>query len=181
MGLLRKSLYSIVGLGSWCLRGFLEKAARSAGNLQEANPRLDGLGKELAGFVAGEDLQGLVNTFDLGFAEIAANFPLLVLVEACILGLPEELDVSIHLLLCVFIGLCRISEHRLSLCFLDLLTIAGVLHLVVLLLKRSIELLVICIAVCLFQGVRLHVGSKGQIHVPKHALDRRRLWCITRL
>lgn len=58
---------------------------------------LDGVGKQFASLIAGENLQGLFHASNLILAQLLADNPLFILGGASFLGLIEELNVSLLL------------------------------------------------------------------------------------
>jgi len=55
---------------------------------------LDGVGKQFASLIAGENLQGLFHASNLILAQLLADNPLFILGGASFLGLIEELESS---------------------------------------------------------------------------------------
>mmetsp|Transcript_16017 Transcript_16017/g.44063 ORF Transcript_16017/g.44063 Transcript_16017/m.44063 type:complete len:311 (+) Transcript_16017:1053-1985(+) len=135
-------------------------------------PRLDRGGKELAGRVAGEDVQSGGDALELLRAELAPRDPVGVLRRASFLGLIEELDVGLHLCLRVFVQLGPLGEVCFSFGLLALLLGLQGLHFVQrpdLLRDHLLELPVLA---GLGRSRALEVGGEGLVHVPQDALHR---------
>mmetsp|Transcript_45087 Transcript_45087/g.107154 ORF Transcript_45087/g.107154 Transcript_45087/m.107154 type:complete len:201 (-) Transcript_45087:712-1314(-) len=158
----------------WLRVGLHRCVVADTTQLQESaslDASLNALAEELAGLVAGEDFQGLVDAFELGIPQGLPLAPLRALGLAAGLGGVEELDVRLHLRLDVVVGLHCLGKHLLGLRLVGNVLAKHVLQSSELLRLGSHELLEVLVASGLSCSAGLQVGAEGAVHLLKDALD----------
>mmetsp|Transcript_18654 Transcript_18654/g.50590 ORF Transcript_18654/g.50590 Transcript_18654/m.50590 type:complete len:743 (+) Transcript_18654:2-2230(+) len=132
----------------------------------------DRRGEELAGGVAGEDLQSLLDALELLDPKLATGAPLVVLRLAGSLGLVEEGNVCLHLALRVVVALRGVREELLGLGLEALLLRLQALHREELLGLVGDKVLELPVPLGLRLRRRLEVCGEGVVHVAQDALHR---------